>query len=347
VTSATTPPTAGLDALRSDRRLDAYRGARALVTGGLGFIASTVVHSLVGVGASVVVVDSLSPGQGGNRFNLRGIEDKVDVRIADIRDEAAMTDAISGCDFVFNMAASVSHLDSLDSPFHDLDVNARGTLLVLELVRRHAAEAHVVYAGTRSEYGLIQTNPVREDHPFLPTEANSANKAVAAMYHTAYHIAHGLHTSTMRLTTTYGPRMLVQHWRQGFINWFVRLAVEGGTFKLYGDGSQLRDLVYVDDTARAMLLAAVVPGTAGQAFNIGSGEPVSLKQIAEMLVEIAGRGTIEHVPFPEDAKRIEIGDYVADVTKINQTLDWRPQVSLREGLERSVRYFEAYREHYW
>jgi UDP-glucose 4-epimerase len=347
MTGAPSPPTVDTDLLTADRRLDAYRGSRALVTGGLGFIPSTVVHSLVALGASVIVVDSLSPGQGGNRFNIRGIEDRVDVRIADIRDEAAMTDAVEGCDFIFNMAASVSHLDSLESPFHDLDVNARGNLLMLEVIRRHAPGARVVFAGTRSEYGLIQTNPVREDHPLLPTEANSANKAVASLYHIAYHIAHGLHTTTMRLTTTYGPRMLVQHWRQGFINWFVRLAVEGGTFKLYGDGSQLRDLVYVDDTARAMLLAAVVPGTAGQAFNIGSGEAVSLKQIAETLIDITGRGSIEHVPFPEEAKRIEIGDYVADVTKITQALDWRPAVLLREGLERSVRYFEAYREHYW
>ena len=333
--------------LRADGRLAAYRGARALVTGGLGFVGSNLARALVTLGASVVVVDSLSPGQGGNRFNLAGIEDEVDLRIADIRDEAAMTDAVSGCDFVFNNAASVSHLDSLESPFHDLDVNARGNLLMLEVIRRHAPAARVVYTGTRSEYGLIQTTPVREDHPLLPTEANSANKAVAALYHSAYHIAHGLHTASMRLTTTYGPRMLVQHWRQGFINWFVRLAVEGGTFKLYGDGSQLRDLSYIDDTARAMLLAAVVPGTAGQAFNIGCGQPVSLKEIAETLISITGSGNIEQVPFPEEAKRIEIGDYVADVSKITSVLGWKPEVGLREGLERSVRYYEAHREHYW
>ncbi len=338
-------PDAGV--LRSDRRLEAFRGTKVLVTGGLGFIPSNVVHALVALASSVVVVDSLSPGQGGNRFNIKGIEDKVDVRIADIRDEAAMTDAVKGCDFVFNMAASVSHLDSLNDPFHDLDVNARGNLLMLEVIRKHAPRARVVYAGTRSEYGLIQSTPVREDHPLLPTEANSANKAVADMYHSAYHIAHGLYTVSMRLTNTYGPRMLVEHFRQGFINWFVRLAIEGGTFKLYGDGTQVRDLVYVDDTVRGLLLAPLVAGTAGQAFNIGSGAPVSLKQIAEMLVDITGKGRIEYVPFPEEAKRIEIGDYVADVQKITEVLDWHPVVPLREGLERSVRYFETYREHYW
>jgi UDP-glucose 4-epimerase len=333
--------------LLSDRRLEAYRGTRALVTGGLGFIPSNVVHALTTLGCSVVVVDSLSPGQGGNRFNLTGIEDRVDVRIADIRDDAAMTDAVKDCDFVFNMAAAVSHLDSLEDPFPDFEVNARGNLQVLEVIRKHAPAAKVIYAGTRSEYGLIQTTPVSEAHPLLPTESNSANKAVATLYHVAYHIAHGMHTVSMRLTNTYGPRMLVQHFRQGFINWFVRLAIEGATFRLYGDGTQVRDFVYVDDTVRALLLAPITPGAAGQVFNIGSGRPVSLREIAETLISITRRGNIEYVPFPEDAKRIEIGDYVADVHKITEVMDWRPRVSLREGLERSIRYYEAFREQYW
>ncbi len=333
--------------LREDHRLDAFQGSRALVTGGLGFIPSNLVHGLVALGSSVTVIDSLAAGQGGNPFNIDGIEDEVKVWIADIRDEAAIGDAVRGQDFVFNMAASVSHLDSLQDPFHDLDVNVRGNLVVLEAVRQNAPNACVVYSGTRSEYGLIQTTPVSETHPLLPTEVNSANKAVGDMYNLAYHHAHGLRTVSMRLTNTYGPRMLTAHWRQGFINWFVRLAVEGGTFRLYGDGTQVRDLVYVDDVVKAMLLAAVVPEATGQAFNIGSARPVTLKEIAALLIEITGKGNIEYVPFPEEARRIEIGDYVADTTKIARMLDWHPTVSLRDGLERSVEYFEKYREHYW
>ncbi len=179
-----------------------------------------------------------------------------------------------------------------------------------------------------------------------PTEVNSANKAVATMYHYAYHIAHGLHAMSLRLTNTYGPRMLTAHWRQGFINWFVRLAVEGGTFKLYGDGSQVRDLVYVDDVVRALLLGAIVDDAAGCILNVGSNKPVSLQQIAGELISITGKGNIEYVPFPDDAKRIEIGDYVADTASIERVLSWQPIIGLREGLERSVAYFQAYHEHY-
>ncbi|MPZ48720.1 MAG: NAD-dependent epimerase/dehydratase family protein [Dehalococcoidia bacterium] len=333
--------------LLAEPRLQVFSGRSALVTGGLGFIGSNLVHALNALGASVTVIDSLSDGQGGNRFNLQGIEDLIDIRLADINDEAAVAEAVRGRHYVFNLAASVSHLDSLDAPFRDLDTNVRGNLAVLEAVRRYAPEARVVYAGTRSQYGLIQTSPVTEEHPLLPTEVNSANKAAADLYHFAYHIAHGMATVSLRLTNTYGPRMLTAHWRQGFINWFVRTAVEGGVFKLYGDGSQVRDLVYVDDVVRAHLIAAVTPDVAGQAFNVGSGNPVSLLQIATQLIEIAGQGSIELVPFPDDARRIEIGDYVADTAKIDRILDWQPRISLRQGLERSVRYYQTYREHYW
>lgn len=335
------------EALLSDARLRAFDGKRALVTGGLGFIPSNVVQVLTALGCQVTVIDSLAPEQGGNRFNLKGIEDRVDVRIADIRDEAAVADAVQGRDFVFNMAGGGAHLDSLNGPFIDLETNARGTLVVLEAVRKLAPEASVVFAGTRSEYGLIQTTPVTETHPLLPTEVNSANKAVAAMYHFAYHVGHGLRTVSLRLTNTYGPRMLMTHYRQGFINWFVRIAIEGGTFRLYGDGTQVRDLVYIDDVVRAHLLAALAPDVSGEAINVGSGKPVSLIEIAQQLIEITGRGNIEIVPFPDDARRIEVGDYVADTAKIERLLDWRPCVELRDGLERSVRYYQTYQEHYW
>jgi UDP-glucose 4-epimerase len=331
----------------SDPRLQAYRGKRALVTGGLGFIGSNIAHALAALDCAVTVLDSMAPTQGGNRFNLEGIGGCVDMRIADILDDGVIQDAVRGQDFVFHIAGTGNHLDSLEAPLHDLDVNARGTLAVLEAVRREAPGAGIVSAGTRSIYGQIQTSPVTEEHPILPTEVNSANKAAADLYHSAYHVSHGLHAVSLRLTNTYGPRMLAAHFRQGFINWFVRTAVEGGTFRLYGDGSQVRDLSYVEDVVRAHLLAAITPAAAGQAMNVGSGKPVSLFEIATELIAIAGKGSIEYVPFPDEARRIEIGDYVADTTKIERLLDWRANVSLHEGLERSLRYYEAFREHYW
>ena len=332
--------------LASEPRFTGYRGTKSLVTGGLGFIGSNLVHALHLLGSRVIVIDSLLLGGGGNRFNLDGIDEDVDLCIADLRDEAMIGAAVKGSDFIFNLAADSSHLGSLSDPFRDLDGNVRAQLVFLESVRQHAPEARVVYAGTRSAYGLIQSRPVNESHPLIPTEINSANRAAADLYHIAYHYAHGLRTSTLRLTNTYGPRMLLRQ-PQAFINWFVRLAVEGGTIKLYGTGEQLRDLEFVDDTVRGFLLTAITPEAIGQTFNLGSGESVSLREIAETLLTLSGHGSIEYVPFPDDARRIEIGDYVADTTRIWAACGWKAEVPLRDGLERSLRYFIRFREHYW
>lgn len=334
------------EVLHADSRLGVLAGKKALVTGGLGFIGSNLVHALVELGAEVTVVDCLDPVQGANRFNLSGLEGRVDLRCSDIRDAEAMADAVRGRDYVFNLAGRNSHLVSLDDPFEDLDINGRGSLTVLEAVRKHAPEARVVHAGSRSEYGAIQTSPVDESHPLLPTEANSAHKALSTLYQTAYHAAFGLQTVSLRLTNIYGPRMFVKDHRLGFMNWFVRQTVEGQTLRLYGDGSQVRDLVYVDDCVRCFLLASIAPDVAGRALNMGSGAPVSLKEIACTLVEL-GAGGVELQPFPDDAKRIEIGDYVADNSLTERLLGWHPEVSIRDGLQRSVDYYRCYREHYW
>ncbi len=330
-----------------DATLRQLAGRSALVTGGMGFIGSNLARALVGLGCNVTVLDCLEPGEGGNRFNLAAIEARIDLRIADIRDEAAVGAAVEGRDYVFNLAGGGRHLDSLADPFRDLDVNLRGSLIVLEAVRRLAPQARVVFGGTRSEYGLIQSTPVTEEHPLRPTEINSADKAAVELYHFAYHVSHGLSTVTLRLPNVYGPRMQMEHPRQGFLNWFVRTVIEDGTIRLFGDGTQVRDLVYIDDVVRAHLLAALMPDAAGEAFNVGSGDPSRLVDVAEALVQIAGKGRIEYVPFPDDARRIEIGDYVADVRKIRRMLGWQMTTTLREGLEGSVRYYEKYREHYW
>ena len=254
---------------------------------------------------------------------------------------------LRGRDVIFNLAGKSSHLDSLESPLFDMETNVRGQLVLLEAIRKASPEARVVYASTRSVYGAIRSNPVDEDHPFLPTEANSAGKAAADLYHIAYWHCHGLSTVCLRLTNIYGPRMLMKHGRQGFINWFVRLALEGKTISLYGDGSQKRDLLYVDDAVDAFLAAGLDREAAGVAFNVGSGRGATLKEIAETLVSVAGSGAISYVPFPEEAKRIEIGDYVSGTRRIEDALGWRARTALRQGLEQTCAFFEAQRKHYW
>jgi nucleoside-diphosphate-sugar epimerase len=254
---------------------------------------------------------------------------------------------VRGQDFVFNLAGKSSHTDVLESPYADMEANVRGQLVLLEAIRRENPGARVVYGSTRSIYGAIQTRPVNEDHPFYPTEVNSADKAAADLYHIAYWHSHGISTVCLRLTNIYGPRMLLAHSRQGFINWFVRLVAEDKAIRLYGDGSQQRDLLFSEDTVDAFLQAGLNREQVGRGFNIGTGVGLSLKEIAETLVSLAGQGRIEYVPFPEEAKRIEIGDYIADTLRSSDDLGWHATTSLRDGLEQSWLYYKENARHYF
>jgi UDP-glucose 4-epimerase len=324
---------------------DFYRGRRVLVTGGLGFIGSNLCRSLADLGARVLAVDSLLPDYGGNLFNLDGYEDKVRINIADVRGHG-MGYLVRDQEVLFNLAGQVSHIDSMTDPFTDLEINCRSQLSILEAVRQNNPGVRIVYAGTRQVYGRPQRLPVDESHLLNPTDVNGINKISGEFYHLVYHSVYGIRASSLRLTNTYGPRQLIRHPRQGFIGWFVRQAVLGETIQLFGDGTQKRDFDYVDDVVDAFLRAGAMDAADGQVFNLGGESPVSLLELARTMIEIAGHGSCTLVPFPPDRKRIDIGDFYADATKIRKTLGWAPRVPLREGLERTIEYYRRHQDRY-
>lgn len=324
---------------------DYYRGRRVLVTGGLGFIGSNLCRTLADLGAVVTAVDSLLPDYGGNLFNLAGYEDKVRINIADVRGHG-MEYLVRGQEVLFNLAGQVSHIDSMTDPFTDLEINCRSQLSILEAVRRGNPSLKVVYAGTRQIYGKPQRLPVDETHPLQPTDVNGINKISGEMYHLVYHSVYGIRTCSLRLTNTYGPRQLIRHNRQGFIGWFVRQVTLGEEIQLYGDGSQRRDFDYVDDVVDAFLRAGADAAADGQVFNLGGEAPVSLGDLAKLMVEIAGQGSLRVTPFPEERKRIDIGDFYADATRIGRVLGWRPTTSLEAGMRQTLAYYRAHKEHY-
>lgn len=324
-----------------------YASRAVLITGGLGFIGSNLARRLVDLGARVTLVDSLIPDYGGNRFNIAGYEDRLCVNLADVRDPHAMRALVQGQDLLFNLAGQVSHIDSMTDPFSDLEINARAQLSILEACRHENPDIKVVYAGTRQQYGKPQYLPLDERHLQHPTDVNGVNKLAGEWYHIVYHTAYGLRTASLRLTNTYGPRQLMQHNRQGFIGWFIRLAVEGKEIQLYGDGRQLRDLNYVDDVVDAFLRVGASDASNGQVYNLGGDMPVSLYDLAHLLVEIAGQGSVRLVPWPEERKRIDIGDVYSSYASIEAALGWRPTTSLRDGLARTVAYYREHWPHYW
>ncbi|HLF28176.1 MAG TPA: NAD-dependent epimerase/dehydratase family protein [Anaerolineae bacterium] len=324
-----------------------YAGKRVLITGGLGFIGSTLGRRLADLGAQVILVDSLIPEYGGNLFNIAGYEDRLRVNIADVRDEFSMDYLVRGQDILFNLAGQNSHLDSMIDPYTDLEINVRSQLSILEACRKHNPTLIIVYASTRQIYGKPDYLPVDERHPLRPTDVNGVNKMAGEWYHILYHHVYGLRVTSLRLTNTYGPRMRVKDARQTFLGVWLRCVIDGEPIEVWGDGAQLRDFNYVDDVVEAMLLCAADARAAGRIYNLGGAETISLTDLARQLIAINGGSTYRLIPFPPDRKRIDIGDYLADYTLIHNELGWQPRVSLREGLTCSVEYFRTYRQHYW
>ena len=323
-----------------------YRGRKVMITGGLGFIGSNLAHRLVDLGAEVLLVDSLIPDYGGNLFNIDGIADRVRVNVADVRQPSTMNYLVRGQSVIFNLAGQVSHIDSIRDPYTDLEINCRSQLTILEACRYNNPGVKVVYASTRQIYGRPESLPVTEKHLVRPTDVNGINKAAGEYYHLVYNNVFNVRTASLRLTNVYGPRQLIRHDRQGFIGWFIRLAIEDRTIQIYGDGSQQRDFVFVDDAADAFLRAGATDACNGDVFNVGGLEPVSHRDLTALLVRIAGAGRVEYVEWPPEKKAIDIGDVYTDSSRFEATTGWKAEVGLAEGLRRTVAFYRAHFDHY-
>jgi UDP-glucose 4-epimerase len=323
-----------------------YKGRSALVTGGLGFIGSNLVRRLVEIGVQVTVLDALMPDQGGNQFNLRDLLGRVEIHTADMRDPRVVSHLVGGVDYIFNLAGNVSHLESMQQPLRDLELNCAAHVTLLEACRNFNPHVKIVFTSTRQVYGRPVYLPLDEHHRVAPLDVNGINKLAAEHYHLLYRRVYGTRTVCLRLTNTYGPRQLIHHNRGGFIAWFIRQAVEGEVIELYGEGRQRRDMNYVDDVVEALLLAGASEEAEGEVYNLGADEPVSLAELAEELISITGRGTVRTVPFPPERQLIDVGNTHSSFAKIEAALGWRPRTPLGEGLRRTVGFYERHRAHY-
>lgn len=326
-----------------------------LISGGLGFVGSSLALNLAGQGRSFTLVDSLNPKYGGNLHNIISVIDNTLVRIniSDVRDQHSLQVLLRGAHVLYNLAGQTSHMDSMADPFTDLDINARAQLSILEVCRQVAPQVRIVFASTRQIYGRPHYLPVDEAHPLQPVDVNGINKLAGEQYHLLYSEAYGIRSTVIRLTNTYGPRMRIKDARQTFLGVWIHNLLQCQPFEVWG-GEQLRDYTYVDDCVSALQLAASSDAAIGEIYNIGGfGEPVSLLETAETLVAAARDLEIPLAtepfvvrPYPAERKKIDIGDYYADDRKIRQHLGWEPKVGLREGLKRTLAYYATELEHY-
>jgi UDP-glucose 4-epimerase len=322
-----------------------FKNSRVLITGGLGFIGSNLARRLAASAAEITIVDSLVPEYGGNLFNVAGLENQLRINISDVRDEHSFRYLVGSQDFLFNLAGQTSHLDSMEDPYTDLEINCRAQLSILEACRKYNPGIRIVFASTRQLYGKPDYLPVDEKHLLRPVDVNGINKMAGEWYHILYSKAHGLRACALRLTNTYGPRMRVKDARQTFLGTWICSLVQGKPFEVW-EGGQKRDFNFGDDVVDALLMAVLNDTAIGQIFNLGSEQVVTLEELAQMLVRFNKGGRFSIRSFPEERKRIDIGDYYADYAKIEKVIGWRPRVRLEEGLKRTLDYYREHLKHY-
>ena len=314
------------------------RGKRVLVTGGLGFIGSNVVHRCLALGASVTVYDMLDPRSGGNMENLRSVENDIRIELNDIRSFEGVSAVIRGHDVLFNCAAYTSHPNSMKEPLIDIDVNCKAVINILEAVKRFNRECKIVHIGTSTQIGRMVFNPVTETHPEFPLDIYSADKSASEKYVLIYGQAYGLRTTCVRLANVFGPRSNIRSADFGFMNYFIGLGLQDKTISVFGEGGQLRTITYVEDVVEALICAAVDDAADGETFFAVGDKQYSVAEIAESIATNVG-GRVQYVEWPRDREMIEIGDAIISNEKIRRVLGWSARVELSDGLQRTRDYF--------
>lgn len=320
--------------------ISALTNKRIIITGGAGFIGSTLARRLCGLGNQVVVIDCLIPEFGGNLHNLKDIDGQLTINLSDVRDPFSLRPLLKEADFLFNLAGQTSHLDSMTDPQTDLSINCSAQINLLEICRDVNPEIRVVYASTRQIYGHPDYLPVDENHSISPVDINGIHKYAAEEYHKIYHRNYGIKSCILRLTNTIGPRMRIRDARQTFVGIWIRQLLEHKPIEVWG-GEQLRDFNDVEDVVDALILSAQEPDCIGETFNLGSEEKISLIDLAKLMISLHGSGELNIKDFPEDRKKIDIGDYYSNHEKFSRLTGWNPERSLRQTLERTLAYYQA------
>ena len=299
--------------------------SQALVTGGAGFIGSHLVDELVANGCRVTVLDNLSTG---HCHNIDHLKDRIDFVEGDIRDAGLLNQVVKGCEVVFHHAAVVSVSQSVLDPSHSCEVNDLGTVRVLDASRRNGVQ-RVVMASSSAVYGDDPRMPKTEDMAPKPLSPYAVQKLTGELYASVFKGLYGLETVCLRYFNVFGPRQDPSSPYSGVISIFMNKATDGEIPTIYGDGGQSRDFIYVKDVVRANLMAATESTAAGGVFNVGTGVAIRILDLWKM---IGGLSNVKMDPVFDPPRAGDIRESVSDIGRIRQSLGFRPQIALRQGL---------------
>lgn len=325
----------------------AYKGKNILITGGLGFIGSSIALKMVQLGAKVTLVDAMIPDYGGNLFNIEPIKGKVTINFSNIADVTSMNYLVRDKDYIFHCAGQVCHVMSLSDPFPDIEYNIKGTAILMEACKKNNPKVKVIKTGTRGQYGPATRLPVNEDAPTNPKGIYEISNLTAEKIMKVYNDIHGIKTVLLRLTNIYGPRSQMKHSRFGVVNWFVRQAIDSETIKIFGDGTILRDFLYIDDCVDAVLMSAISENAVGEILNVGVDKPTSFLDLIKLIIKIAKSGSCEFAEFSPERKVQEPGNFYSDINKIKKLTGWEPKTNLKDGLAKTIDYYKLYKKYYW
>lgn len=324
-----------------------YFGKKILITGGLGFIGSNLAEKLVKLGAEITIMDAKLQRYGSNDFNIKSIKEKVRVNFSDITNKNSVLKNIVNKDIIFSLAAQTDYNYSCEQPSLDVDINCKGHLNILEACRTDNPTSRIIFPGSRMQYGKIQRLPVDEEHPFKPLSIYAINKIAGENYHLAYNLHHKLDTVILRITNPFGPKAQIKHSGYCIVNWFIRQALEDKPIKIFGDGKQIRDYIFVDDLTDAFVIAGISPNLKKRVYNVGSGIGTHFIDMAKSIVNIVGKGEIiKNIPWPENYENFETGDFYADITRISREFGWKPSTSLEKGLEKTIEFYKKHKNKY-
>ncbi len=314
-------------------------GKKILITGGLGFIGSNLAHKCVQLGAHVTIFDNLNPRAGGNLFNISDIRSKIQLSIGDILDFQHLCQSVIEQDIIFNCAASTSHPYSMREPLIDIDINDKGVIHILEALRRFNNRAKFVQIGTTTQLGTLIYKPADENHPEFPKDVYSANKSASEKYTLIYGQSYGIPTTVIRLPNVFGPRATINSSEFTFCNFFIGLVLQNKEITIYGEGIQLRNIIYIDDCVDALICCALSEKSDGEVFFAVSDYHYSVKDFASIAIQVFDSGSIRYIPWPKERESLEFGDALISNKKIKTLLGWSPKFTLEQGLIETKKYY--------